>query len=820
MTLILNNVKESVSTRPWYVAAYIVVAVAAAAIRFWDLGVRAFHHDESLHAFYSWNLYAGEGYIHNPMMHGPFQMEATAGLFFLFGDSDYTARLLYAIAGTVLVLMPLFFRSRLGDWGALITSVLLAFSPAMLYYSRFARNDILMAVWALGIVIAMWRYLDEGVSDSDGKRPSLIQRWASGVAAWIRHRLDNCRIRRRVSAVLTDIRQSVRNNEEETDDAEPAPGDESEVEAHSPPKMGNPRYLYITAALLAFAFASKESAYLITATIGLYLVLVIISRNWDTVRSRVSLGVDSPPAAAVKIAKGWFSALSHGLSMRGISKEAGFLVLLITMTLPLWGAFVSILQDTPLFEGSSLVLAGPVGGQGPIGAPLGSGLVVAFLVTAFLIFLALSYGLKWNMSVWLKAAGIFYALYLLMYTTFFTNSFGVGSGIWQSLGYWVVQQGEGRGSQPWYYYTVITSVYEFLPLLLAIVGSVYYLRKRDKFGLFLVYWVWTTFLLYTIASEKMPWLLVNITLPMIVLSGKLLNDIIVRVDWKKVSKAGGLLTLVGVPVFLALLWNLAFLGLDGSDELYGISVTYLGILLAAMIVAFVAIGYFVARKIRPAVFGSIALVSITAVLLVLSARTGLMASFSHGDIPIEMIVYTQTSPDIHHLARLLREQDESAEGPIAAIDGTSGFHWPWYWYLRGKGAIEYTTYGIAGDPTPPSSPIALVHSKNKSAADSAFTEVFSGPQLIRHRWWFPEAVYRGYGTDEANLNTFGLRKLIANPTDRRTWREFADYFLYRNLATNAGRCVPAEGEFSCLGSENAYIYQRPDDPAPFIPRYN
>ena len=142
-------------------ALYVVLAVAAAAMRFWDLGVRAFHHDESLHAFYSWNLYAGEGFIHNPMMHGPFQMEATAGLFFLFGDDDYTARLLYAIAGTALVLMPLLFRSRLGNWGALFTSMLLAFSPAMLYFSRFARNDILMAVWALGIVIAMWRYLDE-----------------------------------------------------------------------------------------------------------------------------------------------------------------------------------------------------------------------------------------------------------------------------------------------------------------------------------------------------------------------------------------------------------------------------------------------------------------------------------------------------------------------------------------------------------------------------------------------------------------------------------------------------------------------------------
>ena len=382
-------------------------------MRFWELGVRAFHHDESLHAFYSWNLYAGEGYIHNPMMHGPFQMEATAGLFFLFGDTDHTARLLYAIAGTALVLMPILFRSRLGDWGALFTSMMLAFSPAMLYYSRFARNDILMAVWALGIVIAMWRYLDEDAKGSQEESSAL-----------------------------------------ETDDEEAA---------DPPPKMGKTLYLYITAALLAFAFASKESAYLITATMGLYLVLVIVSRNWSAVKSKVNVGVDSPPVAAVKIVGGWISRLDRGLEMRGISKEAGFLVLLITLTLPLWGAFVSILQDTRLLDWSGLTLASPVGGSGPIGSPVGGGLVVAFLVTALLIFLALFYGLKWNTSVWWKAAAIFYALYILMYTSFLTNGFGIGSGVWQSLGYWVVQQGEGRGSQPWYYYTIITTLYEFLP---------------------------------------------------------------------------------------------------------------------------------------------------------------------------------------------------------------------------------------------------------------------------------------------------------------------------------------------------------------------
>ena len=756
----LRSLKQFVIERPWYAAAYAVVVVAAAVMRLWELGARAIHHDESLHAYYAWELFSGNGLIHNPMMHGPFQMEATAGLFFLFGDSDYTARLLYAVAGTALVLMPLLFRSRLGDVGALITSVMLTLSPAMLYYSRFARNDILMAVWALGIVIAMWKYLDADT----GKQSDATEGEQPG----------------------------------------------SREGATSPARIGKTRYLYITAALLAFAFASKESAYMITGTMGLYLVLVLVSRNWQAARSMVSVGEDSPPAAVAKIVRGWWGILSRGLEMRGISKEAGFLVLLVTLTLPLWGGFVSIFQDTPLLDWTGLTLAGPAGGEGPIGAPLRGGIVVAFLVTALLIFAALVYGLKWSRSVWSKAAIIFYGLYVLMYTTFFTNLVGIGSGVWQSLGYWIVQQGEARGNQPWYYYTVITSVYEFLPLVIAIIGTVYYLRNRDRFGLFLVYWVWITFLLYTTASEKMPWLLVNITLPMIVLSGKFFNDVIAGIAWKSVLRNGGALAIFGVPIFLIVLWNLAFVGLDGERTVIGLPIAVGVAALGTAAVGLAAGGYFLTRRIGARAFGALALLSVAAILLVLSGRAGVTAAFTHGDVPVEMIVYTQTSPDIHRLAGRLREQDLQAGVQRAAIDGTSGFHWPWYWYLRGLEGIGYTSYG-AGSVTMPNAPIALVHSNNRSNADTVLVESFSEPRLIRHRWWFPEEVYRG-ALDDAG-------KLIAGVVDRRAWRSVADYFLYRNIRTTGGQCTPADDDFSCLGSENAYIYQSPGDPSPFVPQY-
>lgn len=146
----------------WETAAYGALFVVAVGLRFWDLGSRAMHHDESLHAYYSYNLLRGLGYEHSPLLHGPFQFFGMALAFLLTGQvGDATARVLPALFGSVLVLLPALFRSHLGGRGALVTSALMAFSPTLLYYSRFAREDIYAAVFTLGLVICVWHYLSK-----------------------------------------------------------------------------------------------------------------------------------------------------------------------------------------------------------------------------------------------------------------------------------------------------------------------------------------------------------------------------------------------------------------------------------------------------------------------------------------------------------------------------------------------------------------------------------------------------------------------------------------------------------------------------------
>lgn len=146
----------------WEAYLFAGLALVALGLRLWELDGRAIHYDEGLHIHYAWRLAAGDGYSHSPWMHGPFQVEMTALVFKLLPDTDFTARLAYALFGSALVALPYFLRPYLGRTAAVATSILLALSPSMLYFSRFGRNDILMAFWAVALLALMWRYLNEG----------------------------------------------------------------------------------------------------------------------------------------------------------------------------------------------------------------------------------------------------------------------------------------------------------------------------------------------------------------------------------------------------------------------------------------------------------------------------------------------------------------------------------------------------------------------------------------------------------------------------------------------------------------------------------
>jgi uncharacterized protein (TIGR03663 family) len=138
---------------------YGLLLVAALIVRLIDLGDRPFHHDESQVAYFSWVFFDRGDYEYQPILHGPVMYYLTALSYVLFGDSDFTARLMPALLGTLMVALPFLLRGLIGRGAALGAAVLFAFGPAFLYYSRFVREDIFMSAANFGLLIAVFRYL-------------------------------------------------------------------------------------------------------------------------------------------------------------------------------------------------------------------------------------------------------------------------------------------------------------------------------------------------------------------------------------------------------------------------------------------------------------------------------------------------------------------------------------------------------------------------------------------------------------------------------------------------------------------------------------
>ena len=111
----------------------------------YHLGVRPYHHDESIHAFYSWKI-AREGvsaYRYDPVYHGLILYYSSAAMMALFGDSDFTGRLSAVLFGLGVLAFAWPLRRYLGRPGALVFAALITFSPGWIYFTRFVRHDIL-----------------------------------------------------------------------------------------------------------------------------------------------------------------------------------------------------------------------------------------------------------------------------------------------------------------------------------------------------------------------------------------------------------------------------------------------------------------------------------------------------------------------------------------------------------------------------------------------------------------------------------------------------------------------------------------------------
>ena len=149
------------------VSVLLVLLIAAAALgfRLERLELRPFHGDEAVQAVKAGELFDGGLYVYNPYeFHGPSLYYFTLPILKLRGvqrfadarDSDF--RLVPVLFGTGLILLLLPMRRTLGTVACLTSAALLAVSPAMVFFSRYYIQEMVLVFFAALALLSLWRF--------------------------------------------------------------------------------------------------------------------------------------------------------------------------------------------------------------------------------------------------------------------------------------------------------------------------------------------------------------------------------------------------------------------------------------------------------------------------------------------------------------------------------------------------------------------------------------------------------------------------------------------------------------------------------------
>lgn len=714
-----RTLPESIS---WETFAYLIMMVLAIGSRFWNLGEKALHHDESLHAYYSWVYSVGDGYRHDPLMHGPFLFHFNALIYLLFGDSDATSRYGPAFFGVLVVAMPWLLRGPkfLGKYGALAASFFILISPSILYQSRYIRHDIYTIGGTLFLFICIFRYLE--------KRQ---RGWLIAGSATLAFLFTNHEIIFAIAAIF---------------------------------------YLFLYAALMveqftAFRRTGDRRAWELAGVHAGYLIgMLLLYALVPSARRSELLDIpwENPTQAQENAYYRMFFSNPFII---------GAIVLTIAFLAGLWWVLgrKRPLPDLDQEEGAAAVGSLPENGR--IYYTPDDGFSVTGAVRS-----------AWHdKNGLLMAVGAFLLVFVPLYTSMFTNMSGLRSSTIDTDGtllYWLGQHDFRRGEQPWFYFLLLLPQYEYLAAILgALLMVVTFVRagaallgwsggRQLFFRLFLSVWFVLIFAGLSYAGEKMPWLLVHITLPGILLAATMVGALIDATlqararnaeadhgewswfglslrDW---AMTGGLVMAGAAFVWIAsqLTFGQFIPTADGTHSGVRRVVTdaaagnWWWLAIPFLLAAVLIILWVVWRGIQRTSFAVMA--ALVVGLALLQIHAGWRLSMHDADVPKDMLIYTQTSPDV---TRVMNEIDALSEeltgGQHMEVWFDSGVSWPFQWYLRNYDNARFIGASLSQDPG--NAPVLVLGSN--SDISSQYLSNYTATNYVL-RWWFPEETYRGF----------------------------------------------------------------------------
>ena len=132
---------------------YLLALVIALVMRLAILGQYHLTETEAGYALQAYQVSQGEDL---PMLGNPAYIQLTGMLFYLLGSSDVLARLLPALLGSAVILLPYLWREHLGDKAALVAAFGLALDPLSIAVSRQAGSPV-MALGFFTLAVFFWQ---------------------------------------------------------------------------------------------------------------------------------------------------------------------------------------------------------------------------------------------------------------------------------------------------------------------------------------------------------------------------------------------------------------------------------------------------------------------------------------------------------------------------------------------------------------------------------------------------------------------------------------------------------------------------------------
>jgi predicted membrane-bound mannosyltransferase/sugar lactone lactonase YvrE len=764
------------------------------------LGNRVMSHDEVNHVVPAFDLFSGRGYRHDPVTHGPFQFPLMALSYFLFGDNDFTSRLPHALFSIATVIFILFFYKRyLGKYGTIAAAIFFMISPFMLFYGRYARNDAICAFWGVASFYVLLRFFETGLS----------------------------------------------------------------------------KYLFILTILLSLNFSTKETAYIFTAQLLVFVFILVVmdifKYRWEKrkLQKFLLLNVALVGVIAACIAVSVFFVKNAGqqilngqvvlsLANPGQSYDFNALITLafsviklaFPIVIPLMfslGFLVFIkpllnwefLKDSRAFSVFilALTLVLPLlvpflvifAGQNPIAYNEPFPILIDYIFIAYFFGLSVLIGTIWDEKNWWKYSLVFFGIYITLFSTFFTNTVGILTGMIGSLGHWLSQQDVARGGQPSYYFAfILIPIYEFLGAFGTFLAFYFGFKQRSFWSktqaaslpnnavpsepdksiqlpipAIFIFFTITSLIAYTLAGEKMPWLTVHITFPLLLTAGWSFEKTIrhyFELEPNEDNRWVKFLALTAMIIFaillVAQLWG-NHAPFQGKTQVQLQDTNYF----LFLIILIALTGYFLFKQYLhfsvTNLFPSAMLV-IFLLLSILTARASYRASFINYDYPYEFLVYAHAAdgPKL-----VLNQIEEISKRTTRGLDIKVAYDnhglYPYWWYLRNyPNKIVYLE-----NPTRAleDAPLIIAGSDKYAKIDAIVRDNYFAFEYMR-LWWPMQ--------DYWDLTYERIKTALINPDMRQAllniWLN-RDYSLYAQ--TTGNQFLTLE---NWLPSERMRFYVRKD----------